>query len=132
MKLVVDASVLVAALIDTGPDGQWAEDLLASTVLCGPHLLMYESANILRRAALAGLVEDLRANQAHQELLALDCTLFEYELTAERAWQLRPNLTLYDASYIALAELLDCELATLDRKLTQAPGIRCKFRLPPD
>lgn len=131
MKVVVDASVLAAALIDTSPIGRWAEAILATAAVCGPHLLMVETANMLRRAALAGLIEDLRASQAHQELLAFHCTLFEYELMAERVWQLRSKLTTYDASYIALAELLDCELATLDRKLAQSTDVRCTFMLPP-
>lgn len=131
MKVVVDASVLVAALVDTGPVGRWAEELISTAAVCAPHLLMVETANMLRRAAHAGLVEDLRASQAHDELLALSCTLFEYELLAERAWELCAKVTAYEASYIALAELLDCELATLDRKLARSSGLRCTFLLPP-
>jgi predicted nucleic acid-binding protein len=54
VTLVVDASFVVAALTDAGPDGRWAEDLVATEHLAAPHLLMVETANILRRTVLAG------------------------------------------------------------------------------
>jgi len=68
---------------------------------------------------------------AHRDLLNLPCTLFPYELVAERVWSLRANITAYDASYVALAELVDAEFATLDRALARAPGPICRCLLPP-
>ena len=131
MMLVVDASVVVAALIDNGPEGIWAEQLLQTATLAAPHLMPAEAANILRRSALIGDVSEDSAAVARHELVSLHCELFAYESVAERVWALRSNVTAYDAWYVALAEALDCELATLDRTLSRASGPRCPFRLPP-
>lgn len=130
MTLVVDASVVVAALIDSGPEGTWAEDLLASNQLAAPHLMPSEVANILRLAALAGDISEDNASLAHEDLVALRVELFPYEPLASRVWQLRRTLTAYDAWYVALAEWLGANLATLDRRLTRASGPRCLFQTP--
>jgi len=128
---VVDASVVVAALTDDGPAGRWAEDLVASTPLAAPHLMPVEAANILRRAALAGDLSDDVASLAHADLGALVVELFPYDLLAERIWELRGAVTTYDGWYVALAETLKAPLATLDARLTRAPGPRCRFISPP-
>jgi predicted nucleic acid-binding protein len=130
MNRVVDASVLVAALIDSGPDGQWAEQCLVDATLCGPQILPVEASNILRRAELAGLIDRTSSGQAHQALCALPIALFDYEPLADRVWSLRHNLTACEASYVALAEMLDCELATLDQRLASESGPQCRFLLP--
>lgn len=131
MTLVVDASVVVAALVDRGMEGQWAEEMLVSAPLAAPHLLLVEAANILRRAALARQISEDTAALAHSDLVQLRVELFPYELSAARVWELRATVTAYDAWYVALAESLDASLATLDRKLSRASGPRCKFELPP-
>jgi predicted nucleic acid-binding protein len=128
---IVDASVVVAALIDDGPAGRWAEELVASTPLAAPHLMPVEAANILRRAALAGDVSDDIASLAHADLLALTVELFPYDVLADRIWELRGAVTAYDGWYVALAESLKAPLATLDGRLTRAPGPRCSFIRPP-
>jgi len=130
MTLVVDASVVVAALVDGGSDGTWAEDILANGPLAAPHLVLVETANILRRLELAGSVPAPAARLAHDDLLALRVALYPYEALAARAWALRAKLTIYDASYVALAEALSVPLATLDRKLSRATGPRCRFLTP--
>ena len=131
MLRVVDSSTVVAALADSGPDGRWAEELLASGHLAAPHLMPVEVANILRRAADAGQISADAAALAHGDLLELRVDLFAYEPFAERVWGLRTNLTAYDAWYVALAEVLDAPLATLDTRLARAPGVRCAFEIPP-
>jgi predicted nucleic acid-binding protein len=131
VTLVVDASVVVAALIDIGAEGQWAEQVLTSDDLAAPHLLLAEAGNILRRLALHGEVSDDAAALAHADLIDLRVALFPYQLDGWRVWELRHNLTTYDAWYVALAEALDADLATLDARLANAPGTRCGFRLPP-
>lgn len=131
MTLVVDASVVVAALVDGGELGQWAERVLLSDHLAAPHLLPVEVANILRRSAQGGELSQDSASLAHSDLQDLRIDLFPYAAVASRAWELRENLTLYDAWYVALAEVLGVELATLDRRLTRAPGPRCRFVVPP-
>jgi predicted nucleic acid-binding protein len=124
---VVDASVVVAALIDDGPVGRWAEELVASTPLAAPQLMPVEAANILRRAALAGDVSDDTASLAHADLVALTVELFPYDVLADRIWELRGSVTAYDGWYVAVAESLKAPLATLDDRLTRAPGPRCSF-----
>ena len=127
MTLVIDASMLVAALVDSGADGRWAEPLLASGPLAAPHLIMAEAANILRRSALAGAISAEQASLAHADLLDLRVELFPYAPFASRVWELRENVTCYDAWYVAIAEALSAPLATLDARLAKAPGPRCRF-----
>lgn len=131
MTVVVDAAAVVAALVDTGEDGQWAETVLVRDHLAAPHLMPVETANILRRAALAADLSDEAAWDAHGDLLALRFELFPYEPFAERVWQLRHTLTAYDGWYVAVAEHLDAPLATLDVRLSRAAGPRCPFETPP-
>jgi len=131
MTIVVDSSVVVAALIDQGPIGRWAEGVLMSDPLSAPHLMPVEAANILRRSASAGAISTDVASLAHQDLTALPVELFPYGLCAPRVWELRSNVTAYDAWYIALAELIGARLATLDLRLSRAAGTRCEFALPP-
>ncbi|HEY6157416.1 MAG TPA: type II toxin-antitoxin system VapC family toxin [Gemmatimonadales bacterium] len=131
MTIVADASVVVAALMDSGPDGTWADELLHSDHLGAPHLMPAEVANLLRRAVLAGKISDDAASLGHADLLALRVELFPYEPFAERVWNLRANVTAYDAWYVALAETLGARLATLDTRLTRAKGPRCVFTIPP-
>lgn len=130
MTLVVDASVIVAALVDSGVDGDWAVDTLDGHALAAPHHMPIEVANILRRASLAGDITPDTAALAHGDLLALRVELFPYAPLAERCWQLRENVTTYDAVYVALAEQLDTPLATLDQRLAAATGPRCTFQTP--
>jgi predicted nucleic acid-binding protein len=131
MTLVIDASAVVAALVDSGPDGQWAEGLLASD-LAAPHLLHVEVASVLRRAVNAGEITDDIASLAHADLLDLRVELVSYALVAARTWELRHNLSTYDAWYVAVAELLGSPLATLDQRLVNSPGPNCSFRTPAD
>jgi predicted nucleic acid-binding protein len=130
MTLVVDASAVVAALVDDGPDGRWAETVIASEPLAAPRLMPVEAANLLRRAALRGHLSQDAAAMAHADLSTLRVELFAYEPFAQRAWQLRDNVTSYDAWYVALAESLGAALATLDEKLAHAAGPRCAFAQP--
>jgi len=129
--LVVDASVVVAALIDDGPTGRWADQQLALDDLAAPHLMPVEVTNVLRRAELSHDISDDVAALAHADLCDLPVDLFEYELLSDRVWELRANLTSYDACYVALAEILDAPLLTLDLRVARAPGVDCGVLLPP-
>lgn len=131
MTLVVDASLIVAALVDSGDDGRWAESLLAGDALAAPHLMPVEAGNILRRAARSGDISADAASLAHNDLLDLRVELFPFHPCAARVWELRENVTSYDGWYIAVAELLEAPLATLDGRLANAPGPHCRFLLPP-
>ena len=127
MNLVVDASVFVAALLDTGVVGQWAESTLASELIIAPELAMVETTNILRRLERAKEISPLEAKLALRDFMRLDIQLFPFAPFSERIWDLRDNVTSYDAWYVALAEALDCPLATLDQKLMLANGTKCPF-----
>jgi predicted nucleic acid-binding protein len=127
MTVVVDASVVVAALVDSGTEGTWAEAVLSSEDLAAPHLMPVEAANILRLAARASDISQDVASLAHIDLLALRVELYPYEPFAPRVWEIRGGVTAYDAWYVALAEALGVRLATLDRRLTRAAGPRCEF-----
>lgn len=130
MTLVVDASCVVAALVDDGPDGRWAEEQLAENALSAPHLMLVEAANILRRGVLAGDLSADVGSLAHADLLLLRVELFSYEPFADRVWDLREAVTAYDGWYVAIAESLSAPLATIDTRLSRAHGPRCAFRTP--
>ena len=131
MTLVVDAGFIVAFLVDSGAPGVWAEELLRGRNLAAPHLMPVEAANILRRAALAGDISQDTASLAHAELLELRVALLPYAPFAARIWELRENVTAYDAWYVAVAETLQCDLATIDHRLSTATGPHCSFLTPP-
>lgn len=128
--MIVDATVLVAATTDTGPDGVWAENILAEGDLIAPELALVEATNILRRLELAEVISTIESTSAQRDLMRLRIELFPFEPVAERIWDLRKNVTCYDAFYVAVAELLDLPLATLDHRLSRAAGPNCTFVLP--
>lgn len=131
MTLVIDASLVVSALVDAGDTGKWAESLLVSGALSAPHLMPVEATSILRRSAASGEITQDVASMAHADLLDLRVELFPYAPFAPRVWELRDNVTSYDAWYVALAEFLGSSVATLDRGLARAAGPRCRFETPP-
>jgi predicted nucleic acid-binding protein len=131
VSAVVDASVLVAATSDAGAEGRWAEDVARVGNLIAPHLVLVEATNILRRLEFAGRLGRTEAGAAIRDLLLLDLELVPFAPFAERVWELRANVTSYDAWHVAVAEQFDLPLATLDRHLARATGPRCRFLLPP-
>jgi predicted nucleic acid-binding protein len=129
--LVVDASVVVSAMIGVTDDGEWASSMLVAGPLCAPHLLPVEVASVLHRAAAAGDISRDAASLAYADLMDLRIDLYPFAPFAVRIWELRDNVRCYDAWYVALAELLGAPVVTLDRRLAQASGPRCDFRVPP-
>lgn len=127
MNAVVDSSVLVAALVDSGPNGTWAEGILASGSRHSPELVQVETTNILRRLERAKDITPAEANGAQEDLMLLEIQLYSFEPFAARVWELRHNLTSYDAWYVAVAEALGLPLATLDMNLSRSRGPRCEF-----
>ena len=122
--------MLVAALVDTGPHGVWAEDVLARGSLHAPELARAEATNILRRLERAKLITTPEANGAQDDLMQLDIDSFSFEPFADRIWELRHNVMSYDAWYVALAEALKLPLATLDETLSKSNGVACEFLTP--
>jgi predicted nucleic acid-binding protein len=127
--IVVDASVLAPALADDGADGDRARDRLAGERLAVPALADLEVCSVLRRAALAGRLDNRRSSQALSDLAALPLHRAPHLPLLHRIWKLRENLTVYDAAYVALAEALDVLLLTADRRLGGAPGVRCEVEV---
>ena len=130
MSAVVDASLLVAALVDSGPDGAWAEEVVADAPLYAPELVSVEATNILRRLERAKQITSATANAAYEDLLQLDLELVPFQPFAQRIWELRHNVTSYDAWHVALAESISLPLATLDKKLARTKGVTCEFLTP--
>ncbi len=125
--IVVDASAALAALLNAGP----ARDLLARERLHAPHLVDSEVANGLRRMVAAerlGAAAGWAALDAFRRLGVTRYAVFPF---LERVWELRGNVSAYDASYVALAELLGCSLLTADGRLGRAPGLRCAVTVVP-
>lgn len=132
MSAVVDASLLVAATTDPGAEGAWAEHVVYGGGLIAPDLALVEATNILRRLELAGKLPPVEAAAAARDLLLIELDLVPYAPFAARVWELRANVTSYDAWYVAVAEQFDLPLATLDHRLAGATGPRCRFLLAPN
>lgn len=123
--ICVDASVLVTALADDGPDGDRSRERLRGQALVAPHLVDIETASAWRRLVRAGYLDDRRADLALADLRDLPLDRVAHGPLVERCWQLRDSLSVYDAAYVALAELLGVVLLTLDVRLSRATGPRC-------
>jgi predicted nucleic acid-binding protein len=130
VTIALDASVVVAALVDSGSNGSWAESVIADGAPVAPELVRVEATNILRRLERSRDISSLEATSSHRDLMRLDMELYPFAPFAERVWALRDNLPAYDAWYVALAEALECPLATLDLKLRRASGPTCEFIVP--
>jgi predicted nucleic acid-binding protein len=121
--IVLDASALVELILST-PTGQLVAARIAdpATGLHAPHLADVEVVQALRRFVRDGAVDAATAAVALDDLRALDLQRHPHEPLLERVWEMRDNLTAYDAVYVALAEALDAELLTCDGPLSRAPG----------
>jgi len=121
--IVIDASALLEVLLNTSNAPPLAERLFAShETLHAPHLIDLEVAQVLRRYALVGDLDVERGSEALSDLADLPVTRYPHDFLLPRIWQLRHNVTAYDAAYLALAETLHCPLVTCDRALGGVPG----------
>lgn len=125
--IVVDASVLATALGDDHDDGRRARARLRGERLSAPELIDLEVVSVFRRLCAADQLDPARADQALADLDALRLDRVPHRPLLRRCWELRHNVTVYDAAYIALAEILDATLVTADRRLASAPGATCVF-----
>jgi predicted nucleic acid-binding protein len=124
--IVVDASVLANAIADDGTHGRTARTrLLAAGELAAPDLFDVETVAVLRKRWIAGDLTDRRFAAAIDDLDDLDMDRYPTLPLTRRAFELRANVTAYDATYIALAERLQCALLTADARLAAAPTITC-------
>ncbi len=127
--LVVDASVLVVALVDDDEDGDRVRERLAGAAIAAPDLVDLEVTSVLRRLVAAGAVPERRARLALDDLVELPLRRAPHRPLIGRCWELRDNVSPYDAAYIALAEALEATLVTADSRLAAAPGPRCEIEL---
>lgn len=121
--IVIDASVLATALGDDGDDGVRARARIRDEDLAAPQIIDLEVVSVWRRT----LTDERRAALALADLGDLPLGRAPHLPLLARCWELRHNLSPYDASYVALAEALEVPLVTADRRLARATGVRCKI-----
>jgi predicted nucleic acid-binding protein len=124
--IVVDASVLAPALADDDIDGDRARSRLRGEHLVAPELVDVEVVSVIRKGLFSGALDERRAAMALDDLANLKLDRVSHRPLLQRVWELRDNLTAYDACYIALAETLGVTLITSDDALSRAPGMRCE------
>lgn len=125
--IVVDASAALCALLNNGPSRR----ALATQQLHAPHLIDSEVASGLRRRVLGKELDVAAGRLALDAMRRLAVTRYPVVGLLDRVWELRENVSAYDASYIALAESLDCALLTADARLSRAAGPRCVISVVP-
>jgi predicted nucleic acid-binding protein len=128
--IVLDASVLANVIADDGPEGQRARaGLRRAGALVAPDLVDVETVAVLRKRWRAGTISEGRFAVAVRDLEDIDLERYPVLRLMRRAFELRANVTPYDAAYVALAEILGCELWTADQRLAKAPGPACPIRV---
>ncbi len=128
--IVVDASAVLEALLRTAAASAVEDWLFApGQTLHAPHLLDVEVAQVIRRYAAKGDIDGARGRLALGDLADLTLRRYPHDFLLPRIWDLRNNLTAYDAAYIALAEALDAPLLTRDRRLAAAAGHHARIEL---
>lgn len=128
--IVLDASAALELLLATELGAVVATRIADSNeTIHAPHLLDLEVTQVLRRFARAGSVSPARAEEALDDLQALDVARYPHDVLIPRVWELRGNLTAYDGAYVALAEALRCPIVTTDARLAAAPGNRATIEL---
>lgn len=124
--IVVDAGVLVTALADDGDEGRAVRERLIDEDMAAPALIDLEVTSVLRHFTASDQLTAERALQALIDLQDLRIELVSHRPLLARCWSLRNNLTVNDAAYVALAELLDVTLVTSDMRMAAATGIACE------
>lgn len=129
--IVIDASALAELLVGGTPRAAQLAARIAdpSESLHAPHLIDLEVTSVLRSLVARQQLSVALAARAIGDLVALDITRYPHDVLVPRIWQLRGNLTAYDAAYVALAESLRAPLVTCDRQLAAAPGNRARIEL---
>ena len=127
--LVVDASVVAPAVADGGEDGRHYRQRLRAEQPVAPDLLRVEVLSVLRRQHHLGGLDAEEVEAAVEDLLDLDLVVYPTGPLLRRAWELRNNVTAYDACYVALAEALECTLLTADARLSRAAGVTCDIEV---
>ena len=127
--IVVDASVLATALVDDGLDGLTARMRLDGEELAAPELVDLEVTSVLRKLHRSGGLSRSRAEAALGDLIDLPLRRVPHVALLQRCWSLKENLTIYDAAYVVVTEVLDAVLLTADTRLARAFGPRCRIEI---
>ena len=128
--MVLDASGVVELLLNTASGRRLSARLLAETEgVHVPHLIDAEIAQVLRRFVLLGLLDARSGAAALRRWQDFDVDRYPHEPLLNRVWELRANVTAYDATYLALAEALSMVFVTGDRRLARVPGARTAIEL---
>lgn len=128
--IVVDASAVLELLLCT-PASRVVETRLfdGRETLHAPHLLDVEVAQVIRRYASKGEIAPERGREVLVDLVDLPLRRYPHDILLPRIWELRKNLTAYDAAYVALAEALEAPLLTRDKRLAGSPGLAARVEL---
>jgi predicted nucleic acid-binding protein len=128
--IVLDTSALVEFLVGSDPAGDAVRAATKGQRLAAPHAIDLECAATLRGLVAGGKLPEGEGRRALDLLGRMNLRRYDHVPLLPRIWELRHNMWPYDAAFIALAETLDADLLTLDRKLTRTPGLRCTVRDP--
>ena len=120
--IVLDSSAAVSRLIGRPVNQALRTRLVEDDDLHAPHLIDVEVLHALRRLVRLGEISEDRADDARTDFSALTVTRYPHQGLADRMWELRHNLTAYDAAFVVLSEMLDAPLITADRRMAEAPG----------
>jgi predicted nucleic acid-binding protein len=127
--IVLDAGVLATALADDGVVGAAVRNRLGGEVLAAPEVIDLEVASVFRKLVRTKHLDTVRAGQALDDLRTIPIRRVLHAALLDRCWELQDNVTVYDAAYVALAEVLDSTLLTADARLARSTGPRCQFEL---
>ena len=125
--IVADASAAVAALTTDG----LARERLGRVPVHAPHLIDHEVVSAMRRRVISGDITEASGSRALAQWSKIGIERYPAGGLLPRIWELRLNLTAYDAAYAALAEALGCPLVTADGRLANAPQLRCEVQVVP-
>ncbi len=127
--IVIDASIVISAIAYEDDAGSAPRARIESSVAAAPELIDFESLSGLKRLERAGILSREQTLESVSNLMRLPIERFPHWPFLDRIWELRHNLSIYDGSYVALAEALGATLVTADKAFTQVPGIRCEVDL---
>ncbi len=128
--IVADASAVIEALLGTSAGLAVTQQLFdAGQTVHAPHLIDLEVAYAIRRYVAIGDIDEPRGRAAIGNLVDMQIRRYPHDVLLPRVWELRGNLSAYDAAYVALAEMLDAPLLTRDRRLADAAGRYARVEL---
>ena len=118
--VIVDTCAVIDLLVDPGENGRAVAERLRGRDLAAPDVMFAEAANVLRKLRVRGRLTDAEASMAYAELLELPIESWPFEAVEQRVWELRGNISAFDATFVALSELLAATLVTTDKRLERA------------